>query len=38
MVVHVYGQASNMDKIVEISKNTMCQLLRISAQSHGDLL
>ena len=35
MVVHLYGQASNMGKIVEISKKYNLPIIEDCAQSHG---
>lgn len=35
MVVHLYGQASNMDKICEIAKKHNLQIIEDCAQSHG---
>lgn len=35
MVVHLYGQASNMDKIVEIADKYNLQIIEDCAQSHG---
>ena len=35
MVVHLYGQASNMDKISQIAKKHNLQIIEDCAQSHG---
>lgn len=35
MVTHLYGQASNMDKIVEIAHKHNLQIIEDCAQSHG---
>ena len=35
MVVHLYGQASNMNRIVEIAKKYNLQIIEDCAQSHG---
>lgn len=34
-VVHLYGQASNMDKIIELSKKYNLEIVEDCAQSHG---
>lgn len=35
MVVHLYGQASNMNRIIEIAKKYNLQIIEDCAQSHG---
>ena len=35
MVVHLYGQASNMEKIVDIAKKHNLEIIEDCAQSHG---